>query len=227
VPSELPRTQTSFRLDAGLVTQLQETAERTHRTPRQVVELALQRVLPFVESGFFDSPEGRQLHAEFKEQERKSSALFQRLEAEIRAKRGQPAKEKQRKLAVFRLDGDLLARVRAAAKKTGRNDRQVVELCLQLGVPLAEVWILLEPVFDELKTVWGQLRKDLAGGPNAMPREQWQQKIRETVFQTLATVLPRLDRREMTPQELETMRARFHLPPTGSATKPAKKKSGK
>lgn len=184
--------------------------------------------------------------AEFREQQRKQDAQFDAFQAEMRAKEGLPPKEneKQRASVVFRLDSDLLARVHSTAERTGRNDRQVVEFCLEFGVPLAGVWILLDPAFDQLKGDWEQLRKLLSEGGTSMSYEEWQTSIRETTFVITTCLLEHLSGIAMTKQQKDALRAKIvgkptsataeskaDVPPTAAtkakAQKPVKKKPGK
>jgi uncharacterized protein (DUF4415 family) len=211
MPESEPRKLASYRLDAKLLTKLQDTAERTHRTSRQVLEMVVQRLLPFVESGFVDSPEGQRMLSELDESIQRGERAAATLRDHLRAKDGLPPepKEKERQLAVFRVDGDLLDRVRAAAQKTGRNDRQVIEMCLRWGVPIAEMWMMIEPVFDQIRSDWTQLRSAVSGGTSDLSPEELETRLRETMFRTLSTVMPRLFGGALTPEEVDDLRAKM------------------
>jgi len=146
------RKLSSFRINRRLLEGLESAANRTNRTQRQVLEITLQRVLPLIESGFLDSPDGRKLIEMFEETEQRNIRLL----AKLRSATGtnEPKSEKTNAPAVFRLDPLLAGRIKESAKVSGRSERAIVEICLRWGVPTIEIWLLLEPHFERIKADW-------------------------------------------------------------------------
>lgn len=167
------RSQTSFRFEPLLLKKLDEVARETGRNRRQVVELSLQLMLPLMESGYIDSPKGSLVLGELEPK----LAIREELDPKVlnamllgkplgKALKALKAKSaKSRNLLVLRLDGELLRRVRAAAKLTGRNDRQVIEKCLRLGLPLLPSLALIRPRLVALTMAWEDYQADMAKTP--------------------------------------------------------------
>lgn len=163
-----PRVQTSFRIAAELSSQLEATAGQTQRSPRQVVEICLDLVLPLFESGFLDSSEGNEF----------SQLLKKQIDVQTRLDRAITSLEKgslighseaplvERALAVLRLDRELLKRIKAVSVHTGRNDRQVIEQSLQICLPLFPFLSVLKPRLVALNLAWEQYHAELTGSRN-------------------------------------------------------------
>ena len=202
------RKQTSFRLEDRLLVEVQQVAIRTGRTPRQVVEMALERILPLIESGFCDSAEANKLLATMEDGRQRIDALLSKMEERVRLERG--FSEQPRTLAVFRLDPELLAKVRKVAEQTGRNDRQVLELCLRWGVPMAEVWMQMGPVLEKLQADWVQFCKDMAQGPGSLQTQSdWRKKTSDALGRMAAAAILGITGEPITQRKLAELRKAF------------------
>jgi hypothetical protein len=178
------RKLSSFRINRRLLEGLESAANRTNRTQRQVLEITLQRVLPLIESGFLDSPDGRKLIEMFEETEQRNIRLL----AKLRAATGtnEPESEKTNAPAVFRLDPLLAGRIKESAKVSGRSERAIVEICLRWGVPTIELWLLLEPHFERIKADWRTIVESASnhvGGSDGGA----QKRIQEAIGRILGT----------------------------------------